>query len=371
MQRAKVKLVNGPNGKPDVSSIAKYLTSGIVKNVVVMVGAGISTAAGIPDFRSPKTGLYHNLSRLNLPYAEAVFDIDYFRKRPEAFYTLADELYPGKFRPTLFHSFLKLLEDKGTLRRVYTQNIDTLERIAGVSSEKIVEAHGSFAENHCIDCSEEMSKADLESKMRKNEIPRCKRCNGLVKPDIVFFGENLPARFFKLMSGDLQAADLVIVAGTSLQVHPFASLPSQVSCPRILFNLEAVGDIGRRKTDVICLSPCDEGIRDLAEKCGWLPQLNKLWSKTATVKTIEEEEALGEMSQKEVLAAINKGADAEERTHGAVTSEVGSDADIGNDTFTTANEDSVDEVDDLYKRVEGLEIDSKNMEETSKATSST
>ncbi|KAJ8102107.1 DHS-like NAD/FAD-binding domain-containing protein [Lipomyces tetrasporus] len=350
------------SGPPDLSTMAKYLTSGAVRNVVIMVGAGISTAAGIPDFRSPKTGLYDNLSRLNLPYAEAVFDIDYFRKRPEAFYMLAHELYPGKFRPTVFHSFVKVLQDRGVLRRVYTQNIDTLERIAGVSDDKIVEAHGSFAENHCIDCGSEMGKNELEQTMNENKIPRCKRCGGLVKPDIVFFGEALPARFFKLMTADLQAADLVIVAGTSLQVHPFASLPSQVSCPRILFNLETVGDFGRRKTDVVVLGPCDESVRELAGKCGWGKQLDELWSKTAIVKSIEEEEVEGAKTQKEVLDSINKAAEEETMGEQKKDEDAGENADnVGDETFVTATE-SV-EVDEVTVAAGQLEIREEQQKE--------
>ena len=108
-------------------------------------GAGISTSAGIPDFRSPDTGLYANLARLDLPYAEAVFDIGYFRKNPLPFYTLAQELYPGKYRPTITHSFINLLNKKGLLMQLFTQNIDCLEREAGVPDELIIEAHGSFA----------------------------------------------------------------------------------------------------------------------------------------------------------------------------------------------------------------------------------
>jgi NAD-dependent histone deacetylase SIR2 len=82
---------------------------------------------------------------LNLPYPEAVFDIDFFRKTPEPFYSLAQELYPGKFRPTITHSFISLLYQKGLLLKLFTQNIDCLEREAGVPSDKIIEAHGSFA----------------------------------------------------------------------------------------------------------------------------------------------------------------------------------------------------------------------------------
>lgn len=145
-----------------VEAVAKYIKDGRAKNIVVMVGshiqiyynpysyniktgAGISTSAGIPDFRSPDTGLYANLARLNLPYAEAVFDISYFRNNPLPFYILAHELYPGKYRPTISHSFINLLHKKGLLLKLFTQNIDCLEREAGVPGEKIVEAHGSFA----------------------------------------------------------------------------------------------------------------------------------------------------------------------------------------------------------------------------------
>jgi NAD-dependent histone deacetylase SIR2 len=108
-------------------------------------GAGISTSAGIPDFRSPKTGLYANLARFNLPHAEAVFEISYFRENPHPFYALAQELYPGSYRPTITHSFISLLHKKGLLLKLFTQNIDCLEREAGVPDDKIIEAHGSFA----------------------------------------------------------------------------------------------------------------------------------------------------------------------------------------------------------------------------------
>jgi NAD-dependent histone deacetylase SIR2 len=144
-----------------VEALAQYIKDGRAKQIVVMVrhvslqyntstngsqtGAGISTSAGIPDFRSPETGLYANLARLNLPYAEAVFDISYFRDKPEPFYTLAQELYPGKYRPTITHSFITLLHKKGLLLKLFTQNIDCLEREAGVPGDTIIEAHGSFA----------------------------------------------------------------------------------------------------------------------------------------------------------------------------------------------------------------------------------
>jgi NAD-dependent SIR2 family protein deacetylase len=89
--------------------------------------AGISVSAGIPDFRSPGTGLYDNLAKYNLPEPTAVFDINYFRENPAPFYQLAKELFPGQYKPTPTHLFIRLLHDKGLLRRCFTQNIDSLE----------------------------------------------------------------------------------------------------------------------------------------------------------------------------------------------------------------------------------------------------
>jgi NAD-dependent histone deacetylase SIR2 len=115
-------------------------------------------------------------------------------------------------------------------------------------------------------------------------VPRCvdTTCNGLVKPKIVFFGEQLPAEFFD--NRDLlPEADLCIVLGTSLSVQPFASLPQFVndSVPRLLVNMEQVGDLGSRPDDVLILKDCDTGVKELAEACGWLDELEALWAKTA------------------------------------------------------------------------------------------
>lgn len=98
------------------AGIVKYIKDGKAKNVVTLAGAGISTSAGIPDFRSPGTGLYDNLQRFDLPDPQAVFSIDFFKEKPEPFFTLAKELYPSNFTPTPCHYFVKLLEDKGLVR---------------------------------------------------------------------------------------------------------------------------------------------------------------------------------------------------------------------------------------------------------------
>ncbi|PTB64685.1 NAD-dependent deacetylase sirtuin-2 [Trichoderma citrinoviride] len=261
-----------------LEAVAEHIKSGKARRIVVMTGAGISTAAGIPDFRSPKTGLYSNLARLKLPYAEAVFDIAYFRNRPEPFYVLAQELYPGKFHPTISHAFIALLAEKGLLQMLFTQNIDCLERTAGVPADKIVEAHGSFATQRCIECQVEFPDADMKAHVHRGEVPRCKECNGLVKPDITFFGEALP-RAFSEKSHHTAMADLVLIIGTSLTVYPFASLPEMArkETPRVLFNMEKVGSLGSRADDVLELGACDDGIRKLAGLLGWTTELNDYW----------------------------------------------------------------------------------------------
>ena len=280
----------------DVDGVVEYIKDGKSKNIIVLAGAGISTSAGIPDFRSPGSGLYDNLQKYNLPNPTAIFDIRYFIKNPKPFFTLAKELYPGSFKPTPSHYFVKLLEDKGLLLRHFTQNIDTLERVAGVSDEKIVEAHGAFHTGHCTKCSKEFSQEWIKDIIFKDEIPTCTKenCKGYVKPDIVFFGENLPERFFKCMESDFKKCDLLIIMGTSLAVQPFASLVDQVgdSCPRVLINMEKVGgasDLARivgggglmfdqpgNFRDVAMLGACDESCRTMAEKLGWAWDLENL-----------------------------------------------------------------------------------------------
>lgn len=259
--------------------------------VTEQVGAGISTSAGIPDFRSPDTGLYANLAFLDLEEPEDVFDISFFRENPKPFYALARELYPGRYRPTIAHSFIKLLYDKGILLKHFTQNIDCLERQAGLPGEMIVEAHGSFASQCCIDCKTPYPDEEMHQKVDQGEVPRC-GCGGYVKPDIVFFGEALPTSFFD--NRTLPAvADLCIVMGTSLSVQPFASLPSFVKqdVPRVLINKEQVGGIGSRPDDVLLLGDIDTGVRKFAKAMGWEEELETLWEATKPEPTAAEENA--------------------------------------------------------------------------------
>ena len=132
----------------------------------------------------------------------------------------------------------------------------------------------------------------MRDAIRNKWVPRCVdlSCNGLVKPEIVFFGEQLPAAFFENRSLPAQA-DLAIVMGSSLSVAPFSSLPQfcEEETPRLLINREQVGGLGSRPDDVLLLEDCDAGVRKLAEACGWLEELEALWAETERPPEPEEE----------------------------------------------------------------------------------
>eukprot|EP00072_Mus_musculus_P065942 XP_017167705.1 PREDICTED: NAD-dependent protein deacetylase sirtuin-2 isoform X3 [Mus musculus] len=313
-----------------LEGVTRYMQSERCRKVICLVGAGISTckfpvlqpllglgeaggvrahvgrasdcvaflAAGIPDFRSPSTGLYANLEKYHLPYPEAIFEISYFKKHPEPFFALAKELYPGQFKPTICHYFIRLLKEKGLLLRCYTQNIDTLERVAGLEPQDLVEAHGTFYTSHCVNtsCRKEYTMGWMKEKIFSEATPRCEQCQSVVKPDIVFFGENLPSRFFSCMQSDFSKVDLLIIMGTSLQVQPFASLISKapLATPRLLINKEKTGqtdpflgmmmglgggmDFDSKKAyrDVAWLGDCDQGCLALADLLGWKKELEDL-----------------------------------------------------------------------------------------------
>ncbi|XP_052065410.1 uncharacterized protein LOC127705184 isoform X2 [Mytilus californianus] len=265
-----------------LDDVSELLTSEVVKNVVVVAGAGISTPSGIPDFRTPGTGLYDNLQQYRIPYPEAIFDIDYFHHNPKPFFTLAKELYPsGKYRPNYIHYFLRMLYDKGKLLRMYTQNIDGLERLAGLPPEKLVEAHGTFSWATCTICGSRKEGSEVKESIFKDRLPKCGKrgCPGIVKPDIVFFGEDLPQRFY-LYLRDMIQTDLVIVMGTSLEVQPFAGIIDTVKygVPRVLFNWNAVGPFknGKRSQDVVASGDLIGSVQKFAGITGWKSEIEQL-----------------------------------------------------------------------------------------------
>jgi len=207
---------------------------GVSHRIVALTGAGISTAAGVPDFRGPQ-GLY--VTRRYDP--EAVFDIDAFRRNPEPFYDFTRDFLSvvDAIEPTLTHRFLVRLEKEGRLRSLVTQNIDFLHQRAG--SERVLSIHGDYWTSHCLGCGVALDFEVFRLRVEAEAVPRCLECGGLIKPDVVFFGE--PVRGMDQAVTEVMKADLMLVLGSSLTVFPVASLPAMAQCPVIVVNKGQVG----------------------------------------------------------------------------------------------------------------------------------
>lgn len=188
------------------------------ENIVFFGGAGISTASGIPDFRS-SDGLYSKkLDRRFTP--EQAVSHTFFIHYPEEFFDFYKKnlIYPDA-KPNACHIALAKLEEMGKLKAVVTQNIDGLHQAAG--SKTVYELHGSVLRNYCISCH---AFYDAEYVLSADGVPRCEKCGGIVKPDVVLYEEGLDDR---ILSGAVHAiarADTLLLGGTSLVVYPAAGL---------------------------------------------------------------------------------------------------------------------------------------------------
>jgi NAD-dependent deacetylase len=189
-------------------------------SVVALTGAGISVPSGIPDFRSPGTGLWENVNPMEVAH------IDVFRRDPERFWSFYGERFQTleEKRPNRAHWALAALEQAGLLDAVITQNIDQLHRRAG--TRELIEVHGTIAHSSCLRCGARYPLPDVRARQEADErrVPRCD-CGEPLKPDVVLFGEYLPvdalARAEELAAG----ADLLLCIGSSLEVYPVAQLP--------------------------------------------------------------------------------------------------------------------------------------------------
>lgn len=192
-------------------------------NIVFFGGAGTSTESDIPDFRSAN-GLYQTKSRHRYP-PETMLSRDFFMRHTEEFY----EFYRTRMiykdaKPNAAHAALAALEREGRLKAVITQNIDGLHQMAG--SVNVLELHGSVHRNHCMDCGAFYSLDDVLAAGGGDAgaVPRCSRCGGVVKPDVVLYQEELDRETLNRAIRHIEEADVFIVAGTSLTVYPAAGL---------------------------------------------------------------------------------------------------------------------------------------------------
>ncbi len=192
------------------------------KRAVLLTGAGMSTPSGIPDFRSEGTGLWSRDEPLE------VASLSTFRTNPEKFYAwfrpLANQIFEAK--PNYAHLALAQLETSGHIHSIATQNIDLLHQKAG--SKNVIELHGSLATLSCTQCFQQVESSPyLKPFVEQGEIPHCPNCGAVLKPDVILFGEQLPQKAWFNAQRASRACDLMVVAGSSLEVLPVAGLPMQ------------------------------------------------------------------------------------------------------------------------------------------------
>ena len=304
--------------------LVEYIQSGEKKKIIVLSGAGVSVASGIPDFRSPSIGLYASLQsmkHLEMKSPYFVFEMYTFKKDPRPFWWIFGRLWPRRDwpQPTTFHYFLTLLERHGVLLRCYTQNIDDLETVAGLPKDKLINCHGVLSPCHCLDCGKEVSLSYCLDAIQPNiaqnlddyknaVVPKCPFCQGEhVKPDVTFFGEHLPEDYFKY-SNDFPECDLLIVVGTSMAVEPVCSLPQYLKpdVPCVLINKEKVKEKGGKvqeawntvksaftfgnydysgvfdftTKDTFIGGDCQENCLELIHKLGWTEEFEALKEET-------------------------------------------------------------------------------------------
>ncbi|AOA60649.1 NAD+ dependent histone deacetylase [Komagataella phaffii CBS 7435] len=341
LQRAMHRVITTRTKKLDFHTI-DHLIEAIKtsKNILVLTGAGISTSLGIPDFRSSE-GFYTKLQEQGLDDPQTVFDLEYFKQDPSLFYSIAHLVLPPEGSFTPLHGFIKLLADKGSLLRNYTQNIDNLEANAGIPSEKVIQCHGSFATASCITCKYKIPGETIFEEIRNSELPLCPFCikrrqklikeiealddseqgisrhsfsflgstvkrsyaesYGVMKPDITFFGEDLPRVFHDNIIQDVKNCDLLLCIGTSLKVAPVSEIVNKVKpeIPQVLINKDPVT---HTEFDISLLGYCDELIVYLCEAMGWKidhPKVDELLDSIEGLMELEGESGRYQLVLKE------------------------------------------------------------------------
>jgi NAD-dependent deacetylase len=201
----------------EVERLAELL--GRSRRAVVLTGAGVSVPSGIPDFRTPETGLWAKVDPMEVAH------ISVFERDPERFWSYYRPRFQalGDKEPNRAHKALAELERRGLIEGVITQNIDRLHRAAG--SENVIEVHGSIDTSSCLECGASFGLEEVEEIFDEHGVAVCTDCGGAVKPDVVLFGEMLPVEAIERATDLAEEADLMLCVGSSLAVYPVAGLP--------------------------------------------------------------------------------------------------------------------------------------------------
>lgn len=243
-----------------IDEAAKLLR--FIGSVVAFTGAGISTDSGIPDFRSPDSGVWNNVDPM------AVASIYGFRRDPQQFYNWVRSLAVTTIEahPNPAHFALTRLEELGILQSIITQNIDMLHTQAG--TKRVFELHGSLRHATCINC---FGAADGESIMHKfledGQVPRCEQCGGVIKPNVILFGEQLPITELHGAQDAARKCKVMLIVGSSLEVAPASDLPNiarRHGAKLIIVNLEPTP--ADRFADVIIRARAAEALPEIVKR---------------------------------------------------------------------------------------------------------
>lgn len=328
-------------------------------NIVILTGAGISTSLGIPDFRSKGIGLYSRLQLQGSPFDDPqdLFNINTYKFQTESFLKYARPIIPDydpgtkvvkgslgvevpQYSPT--HAFLRVLQSQNKLLTNYTQNIDGLEKAAGVSNDKLIQCHGTWETATCLTCGKQVSAKKYLPVIRNQDIPLCK-CSmskpvklgqrkkkrkrrefedsdhssddgntvrrGLLKPDITFFDEKIPRTYGSRLEEDKGRVDLLLIIGTTCQVAPVKDMLTDVppNVPQIWISKERC-KVDGVKVDIELLGECDVIIEELCRRAGWSSMLDKkLWRPKSSrfAESVSEQKSV--LTKRAVDLVLEKG----------------------------------------------------------------
>eukprot|EP01084_Bolivina_argentea_P312146 540394_1 len=312
----------------DLKGLSEYIKSSKCKKIAILAGAGMSCSAGIPDFRS-KNGFYNTVDLSKYPLTTEqlskcqqdptyCFHINLFKENPTVYFEIRRPmlLQTMKYKPTLSHWFIRLLYDKGLLKRFYSTNIDGLDQLTGIPDDILISVHGTLSKAKCMKCSKYANMKQFRNCVQNRKYPIiCNEsyCNGLIKPCTIFYGENLPNVYTELtQNGDVKDVDLFIVIGSSLTVPPSKFLPYLVDlnrCVRFMVNKTRIDNgfsFDNEKLNDICYEGnCDDAFRELAKLLNWDKELEMLINCQIKNEVEEEERKNDDVDNKSYVKNTN------------------------------------------------------------------
>ena len=265
--------------KEQITNIKYHNFIELLKNnkfskITFLVGAGISTSSGIPDFRGTNGVFQEIIKKYNLKKPEEFFSKKNFIDKPELLYEYLKKFKSKEYNPNITHYFMKYLIDKKKCDLIFTQNFDGLEIKANINKNNIIFAHGTLTEGHCILCNEEIDINLINKGIDEGKVIKCFKCGGSCKPKIVLYNEDLPEIFYE-KSNYIKECDLAIIIGTKLIVDPFSKLTNKFkrkNCWVVIINKNYVGDFdcySIYNKELFLPGLCEDIIKQILIDCGW------------------------------------------------------------------------------------------------------